>query len=213
MENPMASTSPAASFDRARTALVLIEFQKEWLDPELGRLDRLVQDRAAFSQSATQAKRLTDAARAAGLRIVHVPCLFQPGYPEIAGGLDAGLFHAIPKAGTWIGAGRPFAEGFEPAAGEFVVSGRVGASAFSHSNLDIYLRSNGLRHLLLAGYATHVCVESTLRQGHDLGYRVTLISDACAAFTRAQQSHVLDEVVHHFGDALRADVVLQRLAN
>lgn len=185
--------------DVHRTALVMIEFQREWLDPEVGKLYRLVTDEAALRASADAAKQLLEAARAAGIRIVHVPCLHDVGYPEIAGGLDLGLFAAIPRARTWIDAGRPFADGFEPEPGEFVVSGRVGASAFAHSNLDMHLRAHDIRRLIIAGYALHVCVESTLRQAHDLGYAATLAEDACASFTAEQRRHVLEDVVHHFG--------------
>jgi nicotinamidase-related amidase len=49
------------------------------------------------------------------------------------------------------------------------------------------------------GYALHVCVESTFRSAHDLGYNVILIADASAAFTKEQQEYVLNEVIHHFG--------------
>ncbi|MBY0612173.1 MAG: cysteine hydrolase [Beijerinckiaceae bacterium] len=183
------------------TALVMIEFQREWLDPAVGKLNSLVADKTALRASADAAKRLLAAARAAAIRIVHVPCLHDAGYPEIAGGLAHGLFAAIPRARTWIDAGRPFADGFEPGPGEFVVSGRVGASAFAHSNLDIHLRAHNIKRLIIAGYALHVCVESTLRQAHDLGYDATIAEDACASFTDAQRRHVLEDVVHHFGRA------------
>jgi len=200
------------ALDPRRTALVMIEFQHEWLDPVVGKLGQLMQDHEAFQASVPRAKRLLGAARDAGMHVVHVPCLFRPGYPEIAGGLAQGLFGAIPRFGTWTGEGRPFADGFTPLPQEFVVTGRVGASAFAHSDLDVFLRTNGITRLLLAGYALHVCVESTLRQAHDLGYTAGVVEDACAAFTAAQRRHVLEDVVHHFGDALSTEQVLGLLA-
>lgn len=60
------------------------------------------------------------AAREAGVHVVHVPCLFENGYPVIGGQRPAGLFNAIPEAGTWRREGRAFAEDFEPVEGEFV---------------------------------------------------------------------------------------------
>ncbi|GAB4424152.1 MAG: hypothetical protein OHK0015_02580 [Chloroflexi bacterium OHK40] len=186
------------------SALVMIEFQREWLDPSIGKLDRLMQDRAQFARSQEGARRALAAARQYGIAVVHVPCLFKPGYPEIGGGLGGGLFRAIPNAGTWTSDGGQFAAGFEPLPGEFVVEGRVGASAFASSNLDIYLRTNRLDTLYLAGYALHVCVESTLRHGHDLGYAMHVLEDACSAFTPEQRRHVLEDVVHHYGHHLTA---------
>jgi nicotinamidase-related amidase len=53
------------------------------------------------------------------------------------------------------------------------------------------------------GYALHVCVESTLRTAHDLGYDAILIEDACSAFTAQQKTYVLGEIVHHFGTSIK----------
>lgn len=61
--------------------------------------------------------------------------------------------------------------------------------------------------MLIAGFALHVCIESTLRQAHDLGYRCLIICDATAAFTQDQRRHVLDEVIHHFGAAVTVEEV------
>ena len=88
---------------------------------------------------------------------------------------------------------------------EFIVTGRLGASGFTGSNLDTYLRNNKIENLYLVGYATHVCVESTLRDAHDKGYNTFLISDATSAFNRKQQDYVLNDIVHHFGEHLTTD--------
>lgn len=195
------------------SALLLIEFQREWLNEEIGKLNALMEDRPQFEKSQQGARKALQAARDTGIHVVHVPCQFESGYPEIGGQRPAGLFNAIPEAGTWTDESCAFAEGFEPVEGEFIVRGRVGASAFAHSNLDAYLRNNQITDLYLAGYALHVCVESTLRQGHDLGYKTTVIEDATSAFTAEQREHVLRGVVHHFGDHLTADAFAENQSN
>jgi nicotinamidase-related amidase len=209
----MKSNKPLEPNGRRR-AIVLIEFQREWLDPGEGKLGRLMQDQNRFAESQSLASQALEAARIAHMQIIHVPCSFEPGYPELSGGrhFHLGLFAAIPKAGTWTGKGRAFATGFEPRPGEFVVCGRIGASAFSHSNLDAYLRNNGITSLFLAGYALHVCVESTLRAAHDLGYEATVLEDACSAFNQAQRQHVLEEVVQHFGARMTVSAFRAALA-
>ncbi|MEU8514634.1 isochorismatase family cysteine hydrolase [Kitasatospora sp. NPDC048722] len=194
-------TSPSA---RRHAALVLIEFQREWLDAEHGRLNHLVEDRDLLDTAVRGAAAALAAARAHGVPVVHVPLVLTPGAPELVGWAPArlGLRAAIPKAGTWIEgeAGTEFAEAFRPAPGEAVVRGRAGASAFAgFSDLDQILRRLGVTELYLAGFATHVCVESTLREAHDRGYTVHVVHDACAAFTQAQQDHVREHVIHHFG--------------
>jgi nicotinamidase-related amidase len=207
------SAAPSLPTPRAPgAALLLIEFQREWLDEDEGKLYHMMEDREQFEASQQGARVALQAARESEMPVIHAPALFEVGYPEIGGQGTAGLFKAIPNAGTWTDAGRPFADGFEPEEGEFVVGGRIGASAFAHSNLDAYLRNNGITDVYLAGYALHVCVESTLREGHDLGYTMHVIEDATSAFTAKQREHVLDEVVHHYGLHLTTDEFVEGLS-
>ena len=189
----------------ARTALLMIEFQREWLAPE-SKLQALMTDRDAFLHSQQRAAALLALARQRGWNVLHVPFRCRNDYRDLAPTPDTlGLRGAIPSAGTWRDGREDFAPGFEPRADELIVSGRLGASAFAASNLDALLRFHGIDTLLLAGYVLHVCVESTLRAAHDLGYRAIVVEDACAAFTSAQRAHVLEHVVHHFGASVSVD--------
>ena len=198
----LTTTTLPGALDAAHTTLLMIEFQREWLAPE-GKLQALMLDREMFMQSQRRAAELLALARDRGWTVVHVPFRCRADYRDLAPeGEPLGLRGAIPRAATWRGDHAAFAAGFEPRDDELVVGGRLGASAFAASNLDALLRFRGIHTLLLAGYALHVCVESTLRAAHDLGYRALVVADACAAFDAAQQRHVLDEVVHHFGAAV-----------
>ena len=183
----------------ARTALLMIEFQREWLAPE-SKLQALMTDRDLFLNSQQRASVLLALARRQGWNVIHVPFRCRSDYRDLAPNQHTlGLRGAIPRFGTWREGREAFAPGFEPREDELIVGGRLGASAFSASNLDALLRFHGIETLLLAGYALHVCVESTLRAAHDLGYRALVVEDACAAFTSAQRAHVLEHIVHHFG--------------
>lgn len=196
-----APTSQPASTD-GRAALLMIEFVNEWLAPD-GKLRPLMQDASQLERSQMHARQALQAARVAGMPVIHASLPLSDDYREL-GQARFGLRGAIRNAGTWKRAdsGWQFFPPFTPEPQEFVVSGRVGASAFAASDLDNYLRGQGITRLYLAGYATHVCIESTMRAAHDLGYEPIVLSDATAAFTAAQQRHVLDEVVHHFGAAM-----------
>ena len=70
-----------------------------------------------------------------------------------------------------------------PVAGEPVVQKNF-PNSFRGTDLDERLKRAGARHLVVAGMMTQMCVDSSVRQAVDLGYRVTLLADACA--TRAQ---------------------------
>ncbi len=157
-------------------ALVLIECQNEWLSPK-GKLQKLIEDKEMFNHSIANIEKVLKFARKNNMPIAHVGLRFQKGYPELANG-KSGLHKVIPLVGTFP------------------------QSGFSGSNLDIWLRNNKIEDIYLVGYATHVCVESTLRDAHDKGYNTFLISDATSAFNRMQQDYVLNEIVHHFGEHL-----------
>lgn len=188
---------------KEKSALILIETQNEWMHTAGKLYQALVQDKEMLHNSITNIEKVLDYARINDIEIIHVGLRFEKGYPELANG-KSGLRKAIPMAGTFpIDAfGSQFYETVKPIDGEFVVTGRVGASGFTGSNLDVYLRNNKIENLYLVGYATHVCVESTLRDAHEKGYNTFLISDATSAFNRMQQDYVLSEVVHHFGEYL-----------
>ncbi len=57
-------------------------------------------------------------------------------------------------------------------------------NAFRATPLEEKLKSKGIKNLVVAGMMTHMCVDASVRQAADLGYKVTLLGDACA--TRAQ---------------------------
>ena len=70
-----------------------------------------------------------------------------------------------------------------PVEGEAVVEKNF-PNSFRGTNLQELLDQNGIKNLVVAGMATHMCVDATVRQAADLGYKVALLADACA--TRAQ---------------------------
>lgn len=134
-----------------------------------------------------------DAARRAGVPVVHVAVRFRAGYPEISP--DNPMFSRIAQSGALV-EGEPSAEicpAVAPEAEDVVVT-KQRVSAFTGSDLDVVLRSNGARHLVLAGVATSGVVLSTVRQAADLDFRLTVLSDGC--LDRDQEVHrVLTERV------------------
>ena len=74
-------------------------------------------------------------------------------------------------------------EGLEPRAGDIVVAKDVN-SGFVGTSLDIDLRRAGIRRLVVAGFFTNFCVETTVRMAGNMGYDVYLVEDACATTNR-----------------------------
>ncbi len=57
-------------------------------------------------------------------------------------------------------------------------------NSFRGTRLEQTLKESGVKNLVVAGMMTHMCVDATVRHAADLGYKITLLGDACA--TRAQ---------------------------
>jgi nicotinamidase-related amidase len=70
-----------------------------------------------------------------------------------------------------------------PKAGETVVEKNF-PNSFRNTNLQQVLEKQGIKNLIVAGMMTHMCVDASVRHAADLGYKITLLGDACA--TRAQ---------------------------
>ena len=71
----------------------------------------------------------------------------------------------------------------QPAPGETVIEKNF-PNSFRSTSLRETLEGSGIKNLVVAGMMTHMCVDASVRHAADLGYKVTLIGDACA--TRAQ---------------------------
>jgi ureidoacrylate peracid hydrolase len=72
-----------------------------------------------------------------------------------------------------------------PGADEIVFP-KTSSSVFISTNIDYVLRNLGTRYLIVAGCLTDQCVDSTVRDACDLGYLVTLPTDACVTLSAEQ---------------------------
>ncbi len=181
-----------------KTALILIEFQNEWVSKEGSLRKNLVIDEAQFEHAISCSKKVLKYSRQKHFTIIHVTLNPDDDY-QMFGKAAFGMRHVIPLKRTWQGEQGAIYPDFLPEQHEHLISERIGASAFSGSNLDLFLRNNKIENLLLIGFATHVCVESTLRSAHDLGYTTFVITEATGAFTEAQKQHFSQHIIHHFG--------------
>ncbi len=73
--------------------------------------------------------------------------------------------------------------GFEPAVGDIVVAKDVN-SGFVGTSLEIDLRRRGVDRLVIAGFFTNFCVETTTRMAGNLGFDTYLVADGCATTNR-----------------------------
>ena len=79
--------------------------------------------------------------------------------------------------------GGSFLEELQPQAGELVVSKDVN-SAFIGTNLELELRRRGITRLVVVGFFTNFCVETTVRMAGNMGFDTYLVHDCCATTNR-----------------------------
>lgn len=93
--------------------------------------------------------------------------------------------------------GNQLKAGFEPEPGDLFIVKR-GISAFIGTDLETCLRSAGITHLTMFGLTTDQCVSTTVRMAANLGFRATLVEDACACFSQTAFSGgpLSAEVIH-----------------
>jgi nicotinamidase-related amidase len=129
------------------------------------------------------ASRLLEAARSAGAIVVHVGV----ARPRQRGMFDEKRSANALKSGKAPRDILPLEQGspetsfvLEPAPSEEVVY-KSGVSAFQGTSLDALLRNAGVRDVVVGGAFTHMVVESTVRQGFDIGYRMHVVEGACCS--------------------------------
>lgn len=159
--------------DPATTAVVLIEYQNDFTT-EGGVLHEAVAPVMESNGLLANTAALVDAARAAGVTVMHAPITFAEGYNEITShpyGILKGVVDgkAFVK-GSW---GAAIVDELAPKDGDIVIEGKRGLDTFASTNLDFILRSKGIRTIVLGGFLTNCCVESTMRTGYENGYRAS----------------------------------------
>jgi nicotinamidase-related amidase len=174
------------TMDPSTTAVVLIEYQNDFTS-EGGVLHGAVADVMDKTSMMANTRQVIDAARAAGVTVMHAPITFAEGYNEISShpyGILKGVVDgkAFVK-GSW---GAAIVDEFAPADNDIVIEGKRGLDTFASTNLDFILRSKGIKTIVLGGFLTNCCVESTMRSGYENGYQVITLSD-CVAATSAEE--------------------------
>jgi nicotinamidase-related amidase len=179
------------AIDPSTTAVVLIEYQNDFTS-EGGVLHGAVEGSMTKTGMLDNTKRVVDAARAAGVTVMHAPITFAEGYNELSAhpyGILKGVVdgNAFVK-GSW---GAAIVDDLAPADGDIVIEGKRGLDTFASTNLDFILRSKGIRTIVLGGFLTNCCVESTMRSGYENGYKVITLNDCTAATSNEEHDNAL----------------------
>lgn len=172
--------------DPKTTALVLIEYQNDFTS-DGGVLHAAVSEVMEKTGMLDNTRRVAEKARAAGATVMHAPITFAAGYSELSSH-PYGILKGVVDGNAFVkdSWGAAIVDALAPQPGDIVVEGKRGLDTFASTNLDFILRSKGITTLVLGGFLTNCCVESTMRTGYENGYKVITLSD-CVAATSAEE--------------------------
>jgi biuret amidohydrolase len=91
------------------------------------------------------------------------------------------------------------------------VFNKISASAFGSTPLELVLHTYGVDTLLFTGVSTNMCVEHTLRDASDRGFKCILVEDACGADSAEMHESTLSVVPRLYGDVKTTSQVLARV--
>lgn len=168
-----------------RTGLLLVDPYNDFLSHG-GKLFPLLKEVADEVHLLENLRATVAAARAADVQVFYVPHRrWQPGdydnwdHPNPTQRLVQQR-HTFAK-GTWGGEWHP---DFVPQDGDIIIQEHWGQSGFANTDLDFQLKQQGITHVIVIGLLANTCIESTSRFAMELGYHVTLVRDATAAFKK-----------------------------
>ena len=131
-------------------------------------------------------QRLQAGCRAAGIEVMYtlIRSLTQDGRDR---SLDYKITGFNVPPDSWDG---EVIDAIKPLSDEIVIP-KTSSNVFVSTNIDYVLRNLGTKYLVISGIVTDQCVEGAVRDACDLGYLVTLITDACATYTKERHENSL----------------------
>lgn len=200
------------SLEPSKTAFVFIEFQNEFVH-EGGKLYEPC--KASLEKYGTLANgaKLLKKARDTSCLVVHCPILFEKGHNEI-GPNPYGILKGVKDGEAFMSGtfGSKICAEMEPSDDEIIVKGKSGLCGFSSTNLDFLLRQRKIENLVLSGFLSNCCVESTMRSAYELGYQVYTVKDACGATDVDAQEACFKYNFGMFSVPTTSDVIIDSIA-
>jgi nicotinamidase-related amidase len=174
--------------DWATTALLIIDMQRDFMEPG-GFGETLGNDVSQLARAVKPIGAVLKAARQTGMMVIHTreghlpdlsdapPAKIERGAPSLRIG-DPGPMGRILIRGE---AGHDIIPALYPVDGEIVID-KPGKGAFYATTLGADLKAREIDTLLVCGVTTEVCVNTTVREANDRGYRCIVLADGCASY-------------------------------
>jgi ureidoacrylate peracid hydrolase len=197
------------AYDERITGLLVIDPYNDFIS-EGGKVWDRLKGVAEANQCVPHMKQVLDAARGAGIRVFYaLHHRYRPGDYEtwtyIAPIQKAAWSRKTFEYGTWGGEIHP---DFVPQQGDVVAQEHWCSSGFANTDLDVLLKKHGIHRLVVVGLIAHTCVEATVRHGAELGYDVTVVTDATASYSDREMQAALEVNMPNYAAALTTSEVI-----
>lgn len=187
-------------FDLETTALVMIDMQRDFLEP--GGFGEMLGNNVSLLRGAIEpCKRVLDTAREIGLFVIHTREGHRPDLADLPktkkerGHLTTGIGDEGPMGRILVRGqiGHDIIPELYPIAGEPVVD-KPGKGAFYDTDLLGILRNRDIKTLIVCGVTTEVCVDTTVREANDRGFNVLVPEDCTASYFPEFKKSALDMI-------------------
>lgn len=190
MKNIIVTATPSAiTIDLTRTALILIDMQRDFIEAG-GFGETLGNDVRLLNAAIAPCQRLLTWARSQGLLIIHTreghlpdlsdahPAKLERGNPSLRIGETGPMGRILIRGET----GHDIIPALYPLQTEVVID-KPGKGAFYATALESLLKNNQIKFLIICGVTTEVCVQTTVREANDRGFYCLVPGDCCASYS------------------------------
>jgi nicotinamidase-related amidase len=208
-EPPVAAAALPPMIEPSRTALVVIDVQVDFVAPE-GAIGRAGVDLAPLAPALQRVEALIGAARAAGAQLALVRVVTRPETDSRALKLFMQRRGEPAEALAICRAGTPGADYYRvaPQPGDIEVQKTL-YSSFAGTRFEEDLRARGVDTLVVAGFTTECCVDSTVRDAFHRDFNVFVVADACAAYEPRLHMSSLDALAKNCAMLVETAAVLE----